>query len=785
MNRSDQGANVLEIKIIDAVKNNDGLQVRKWLTFGANPNTQNHNGNTALMFAASQGNYELVQMLLNYRANPDIPNKQGNTPLITAVERNHMNIALLMLYHGAKAVHSNENGTTALMFASRNNALQIARTLVDKGAGVNATNHKGHTALMLACIDGHQDMVKLLLETGANVHKKDNNGYTALLHAVRPDHVNIVELLLKYEAKPEEANINGVNAVMKAAEINDERIMIELLLYLNSRKASISYRAAYQISKETHPECNIRLWLNMLTNGNVHSSEVRRFNGSIASDIRLIKIFGKYDLKPEQEDVFSFLSLSIKKKDKELFERFFPSQPDVPLCNKCSESLPLNEVEPYMAQRLLWLALISKHLELASRLFDHHVPPHSCRTKDKEQNTMDLAVSSKDQKIIELLLDRGVIPTKHHLEQAILNHLPYAVRLMVTRGADVGSGGQLFTAAIGTKQSEMVQLLIDLGIDPDQGSHSWNSPLLKAISLGMDSVAEYFIVHGKQLQELDKALLEAITKKNEKLALFLLNHGADSEIKNYVGQSVLLVAIEQQMTALVEKLLKKNPGQEHINQAFLTSLQKSQSDIALLLLKYGADPHSKLKNGQEAFSVAVERRLIKVAEALIPFVNIQETYHAFMNAVKRDSLSVVVMFIRKGIGPNLVDENGTSALMHAVKSGHSKMVYELILAGANIERQNQQGETARSAALASNNAGMLRILSSKPNTTGESSNSFMDTLLSTVFGRSRPRERFTHCWSCKTSIDSVRYLICRTCKWIICPCSACGCNYSLGTSYRR
>ncbi|WP_461479713.1 ankyrin repeat domain-containing protein [Paenibacillus sp. PvR148] len=116
------------------------------------------------------------------------------------------------------------------------------------------------------------------------------------------------------------------------------------------------------------------------------------------------------------------------------------------------------------------------------------------------------------------------------------------------------------------------------------------------------------------------------------------------------------------------------------------------------------------------------------------------------------------MFIRKGIGPNLVDAEGTSALMHAVKAGHSKMVYELILAGANIDRQNNQGETARSAALASNNAGMLRILSSKTN---------------------------THCWSCKASIDSIRYLNCSTCKWIICPCSASGCNYSLDNSYRR
>ncbi|MGG1596804.1 ankyrin repeat domain-containing protein [Paenibacillus naphthalenovorans] len=775
----------MEIELIDAVKKHDELRVRNLLSFGVNPNFRNPNGNTALMFAASQGSHELVQMLLSHRADPNIPNKQGNTPLITAVERNHMNIALLLLNHGANAAHANGNGTTPLMFASRNNALPIARTLVERGAGVNAANHKGHTVLMLSCIDGHQDMVTFLLESGAHVHKKDNNGYTALLHAVRPNHYGIVELLLKHEAKPEEANIFGVNAVTKAAEINDERIMTALLYSLYSRKVSISYRNAYQTAKEKHPESSIRLWLNMLTNGNVHSSEAGRFNKSIVKDIRLIRIFSKYDLKLDDESLFPFISISIQKKDRKLFDRFFPSQPNSALCRQCFESLPLNEIEPYMAQRLLWLAFVSKHPDLACRLFDHQVPPHTCRTKDKEQHTMDLAISLKDQSIIELLLDRGVIPSKHHLEQAIINRLTYAVRLMVARGADVSDGSQLFAAAIGTKQTEMVQLLIELDIDPDQGSRSWQAPLLKAISSGMDSVAEYFIVHGKQLQELDKALLEAVARKNEKLALLLLDHGADAQTKNVLGQTAFQLATENRMMTWVEKWLQKKPEQKQINEAFLTSLQKNQSDLAVLFLQYGADPHIKLKNGQDAFSAAVERQMVPAAEKLMSFVDNQEIYHAFMNSVRNNALPIVRMFIRKGIGPNVVDGEGTSALMHAVKAGHSNMVYELILAGANTERQNQRGETARSAALAGNQAGMLRILSSKPNLSGESSHSLMGTLLSSVFGRSKPRERFTHCWSCKTSIDSVRYLICSSCHWIICPCSACGCTYSYGTSYRN
>ena len=38
-------------------------------------------------------------------------------------------------------------------------------------------------------------------------------------------------------------------------------------------------------------------------------------------------------------------------------------------------------------------------------------------------------------------------------------------------------------------------------------------------------------------------------------------------------------------------------------------------------------------------------------------------------------------------------------------------------------------------------------------------------------------ERETHCYSCKEDINSLFELSCNFCKWIICPCGACGCGY--------
>lgn len=39
-------------------------------------------------------------------------------------------------------------------------------------------------------------------------------------------------------------------------------------------------------------------------------------------------------------------------------------------------------------------------------------------------------------------------------------------------------------------------------------------------------------------------------------------------------------------------------------------------------------------------------------------------------------------------------------------------------------------------------------------------------------------QRFTHCWRCKSNINSVTLLECCGCGWILCNCGACGCGYT-------
>ncbi len=39
------------------------------------------------------------------------------------------------------------------------------------------------------------------------------------------------------------------------------------------------------------------------------------------------------------------------------------------------------------------------------------------------------------------------------------------------------------------------------------------------------------------------------------------------------------------------------------------------------------------------------------------------------------------------------------------------------------------------------------------------------------------RRRYSHCFICTRSLNSVDFAVCRSCGWIRCACGACGCNF--------
>ena len=153
------------------------------LKAGAKPNDPANfvnAGETPLMSAARSANVDAVKMLA--RAGADVNAKEtwsGQTALMWAAAEGDNAMASALLELGADLRARSNGGTTAFQFAVRNGDMRTVQTMIAAGADVN-DKRPGDlaTPLLIAIINGHEDVVDLLLDKGADPNAE--GGTTAL-----------------------------------------------------------------------------------------------------------------------------------------------------------------------------------------------------------------------------------------------------------------------------------------------------------------------------------------------------------------------------------------------------------------------------------------------------------------------------------------------------------------------------------------------------------------------------------------------------------------------------
>ncbi|MGB6064639.1 MAG: ankyrin repeat domain-containing protein [Desulfomonilaceae bacterium] len=88
--------------LMEAICRNDLNQVQKVLDLGANVNSRDDRGETALMVACFEGHAEIVGLLLKRGADVNAKTKYGYTALQAASANGHTEIVDLLKGHGAK-----------------------------------------------------------------------------------------------------------------------------------------------------------------------------------------------------------------------------------------------------------------------------------------------------------------------------------------------------------------------------------------------------------------------------------------------------------------------------------------------------------------------------------------------------------------------------------------------------------------------------------------------------------------------------------------------------------
>ncbi|XP_076177002.1 KN motif and ankyrin repeat domain-containing protein 2 kank isoform X2 [Ptiloglossa arizonensis] len=193
-------------------------------------NMTDSSGNTAMHYAVSHGNFDVVSILLDSKV----------------CDINKANVA----------------GYTAVMLAAlaevRNSTHASVANRLFQLADVNirAKVH-GQTALMLAVSHGRKDMTQLLLDAGAAVNIQDEDGSTALMCAAEHGHTDIVRLLLAHpDCDPSIVDVDGSSALKIALEAGNRDIGVVLYAHERVNRGTSPYssmRRSRRGSKPTTP----------------------------------------------------------------------------------------------------------------------------------------------------------------------------------------------------------------------------------------------------------------------------------------------------------------------------------------------------------------------------------------------------------------------------------------------------------------------------------------------------------------------------------------------------
>lgn len=158
-------------------------------------NNYSQGGISEITTAVAEGDVTKVKELLNSGVNPDIQDPDGWTPLMWAAQDDNISMINLLTKAGADPNLVDYYEDTALLLAIYENNVDAIRTLISVGADPNMADSTKYTPLMAAVTNENIESVKVLLELGANPNLKDEDNFTAFLYAKKYGYNEIADLL--------------------------------------------------------------------------------------------------------------------------------------------------------------------------------------------------------------------------------------------------------------------------------------------------------------------------------------------------------------------------------------------------------------------------------------------------------------------------------------------------------------------------------------------------------------------------------------------------------------
>ncbi len=669
--------------LFKAIEEENVQEVETLLQKGAKVEKKNEDGNTPLHVAAYKGNVDIIEILLKFGANPHERNYRDGKkcPLHYAVIQGNIKAARVLLKSTNELYCRAENSASSLHLAARDGNISMITSLCKNGARIYYQDTYGHTPVYWAAQYGKEEALEFFLEE-MKAHIKGREGFDLLCAPFfdmkyLEQRKKIVSLLLKYGAKvnskqayhEQDDPYNLLNPLFLAASYGDEEI-VKLLLEAGA-KVNQQY---YKNYTPLHAACShgslaiVRLLLDSGANPYIKSDN---------RGIPLSEGIWPGISYPKSLEEYSRLTESMKlvreKMDCKgtvykdfLFNKVWPYYNLINVNYKPLLKLFLDEpvqvdLEDSEGKTSLYYALSKEDKEIVEFLINRGA---CVQKKDSFGNTLlhQWASCFPEKSILKIFLMKGLsVHAKNKfgaapLRAAARNLQKRGVLLLLAHGAcvdEVDDTGQTPLHHVAMRSTEHEYTPIE-DWDEIETESSWRPfqkdsavlvnkvseiyiskekkderrPYFKAKNLNIE-VACVLLAHGAFIDakdnRLETPLWNAILhndKSSESFIRFLIKNGADVNVKNSRGKS-LLHELKEYKSIFVRLLIKKGDvidvKDKDGNTPLMYAIGCKKQKAINFLLEGGADCTAKNAQGETALHFAVGHRCIEAVKLLLEY----------------------------------------------------------------------------------------------------------------------------------------------------------------------
>ena len=205
----------------------------------------------------------------------------------------------------------------------------------------------------------------------------------------------------------------------------------------------------------------------------------------------------------------------------------------------------------------------------------------------------------------------------------------------------------------------------------------------------------------------DTALLQASTVGHEKCLKLLLKDGVTV---NDISETLVVAASAGYTKSVKCLLQSKmvNMTDDSVRLALTFAACEGHGSTVESLINAGADVNIPDQDGQTVLMQALQQVNVKAVKILIR--SGADVTTSLIHAAKRGNLNVMKLLLESGANVNIPDETGTTILMMASKQGNKDMLDALIKSGADVNAAEKFNATALTLALEASHLTCVELL---------------------------------------------------------------------------